>query len=249
MSTIFRTFFMKPLEQNYSDLLKSLRDTNSFSQKELADLLGVTQRTISHWENGRSEPNLSILRKIKEQFDISIDAFLSMSLNSMPKSVTLMSLNSEKVSLNSDKEPFDDFIVVDYYPNVAFSAGGGAFPIDEERLRVPIWRYWANQHNLTADKLKMLDVRGDSMTPTVEDGDSILINISKNDVRRISSSLYAFRLADSLLIKRLMLIDNFKLRVISDNKAYDDYTLDLKNSDTTESFQLLGHVALIFKNL
>lgn len=48
--------------------LRNLRDC---SQQELADALGVSRKTISSWENGHSEPNLTInqfkilLKKLK----------------------------------------------------------------------------------------------------------------------------------------------------------------------------------------
>ncbi len=42
----------------------------------LADSLGVSQRTVSHYENGTSEPSLQTLCKLADIFDITTDELL-----------------------------------------------------------------------------------------------------------------------------------------------------------------------------
>ena len=61
---------------NFAKNLKLLRRQRRMSQVILADKLGVSQRTVSHYENGTSEPSLQTLCKIAEIFDISTDALL-----------------------------------------------------------------------------------------------------------------------------------------------------------------------------
>jgi transcriptional regulator with XRE-family HTH domain len=40
--------------------LKKLRTLQNLTQKELADILGVTQDTVANWERGRAVPRLTI---------------------------------------------------------------------------------------------------------------------------------------------------------------------------------------------
>lgn len=49
-----------------------------YTQKELADMLGVSVQTISKWERGASAPDISVLPKIAGVFHISIDALFGM---------------------------------------------------------------------------------------------------------------------------------------------------------------------------
>lgn len=49
-----------------------------YTQKELANMLGVSVQTISKWERGASAPDISVLPKIAEVFRISIDALFGM---------------------------------------------------------------------------------------------------------------------------------------------------------------------------
>lgn len=53
--------------------LKRLRKNKHISQSEMAEMLGVSQRTISHYENGTCEPNINSLGKIADILETSID--------------------------------------------------------------------------------------------------------------------------------------------------------------------------------
>ena len=47
------------------------------TQNDLAKKLGITDRAISKWENGRRMPDLSLLTSLCEILDISINELLS----------------------------------------------------------------------------------------------------------------------------------------------------------------------------
>lgn len=44
--------------------IKELRDERGLTQTELADLLGVSQKTISSWEVDRTEPKMGMIEKV-----------------------------------------------------------------------------------------------------------------------------------------------------------------------------------------
>ena len=56
--------------------LRKLRKAKRVSQTELADYLGISQRTISHYENGTAEPSLSCLWQIADYLNVSLDDLL-----------------------------------------------------------------------------------------------------------------------------------------------------------------------------
>ncbi len=53
--------------------LEAARVNAQLSQKELANILGVSSSTIINWEKGNSEPTLSQLRKLSELSGIPMD--------------------------------------------------------------------------------------------------------------------------------------------------------------------------------
>ena len=53
--------------------LEAARINAKLTQKELAEILGVSNATIVNWESGKTEPNLSQLKKISELSGIPMD--------------------------------------------------------------------------------------------------------------------------------------------------------------------------------
>lgn len=57
--------------------ISKVRKEKKLTQKQLAEKLGITDRAISKWENGKSMPDLSLLKPICNILDISINELLS----------------------------------------------------------------------------------------------------------------------------------------------------------------------------
>ncbi len=52
--------------------LKALRKEKNMTQEQLAEQLGVSNRTVSRWETGNNMPDISLLTEIAEFYDVSI---------------------------------------------------------------------------------------------------------------------------------------------------------------------------------
>ena len=57
----------------FGEKIRSFRDKFNFSQKELAEKLGVSFQTISKWENDYSYPDIKEIPRIAMIFHVSID--------------------------------------------------------------------------------------------------------------------------------------------------------------------------------
>lgn len=53
--------------------LKQRRKEKNLTQVELAQLIGVPQKYISYWENGKFEPSIENLKKLAKALDCKID--------------------------------------------------------------------------------------------------------------------------------------------------------------------------------
>lgn len=58
------------------DRLKEIRKAKNISQQDLADKLFVSDKTVSSWENNRTEPNLDMVVKTCDILDISVGHLL-----------------------------------------------------------------------------------------------------------------------------------------------------------------------------
>ena len=65
------------LENKFADMLKYLLSTRNIKQTELARSIGVRPNTISNYCNKISQPDIDIIIKIAEFFDVSIDYLLT----------------------------------------------------------------------------------------------------------------------------------------------------------------------------
>ena len=60
-------------QEKIGKFIAELRKEKNMTQQELADKLGVTDRAISHWENGRRLPDYSLLKDLCDILSISIN--------------------------------------------------------------------------------------------------------------------------------------------------------------------------------
>lgn len=58
---------------SFGQVLKKLRVDKKLSQKELAELMGIKQQSISAYENETSAPSIDWLIKFAQEFNVSID--------------------------------------------------------------------------------------------------------------------------------------------------------------------------------
>ncbi len=64
-------------QQKIGKFIQEKRKEKELSQLELAEKLGVSNRTISKWENGNSMPDYSIINDLCRELNISINELLS----------------------------------------------------------------------------------------------------------------------------------------------------------------------------
>ena len=64
------------MESKLAENLKALRKARGWTQQALAERLGLTRPTLGAYEEGRSEPKLSVLIDMAACFDITVDALV-----------------------------------------------------------------------------------------------------------------------------------------------------------------------------
>lgn len=65
--------------------IKQLRSVHSLSQEDLAEQLGVSRQTISNWENDRTVPALDYMKKLCEEYQLSLDQLFRIETNEVEK--------------------------------------------------------------------------------------------------------------------------------------------------------------------
>lgn len=61
----------------FGNYLKTLRKEKSLTQEQLAEMLGVTNRSVSRWETGSNLPDIDIIIILSEYYDVDIRDLLN----------------------------------------------------------------------------------------------------------------------------------------------------------------------------
>ena len=127
--------------------------------------------------------------------------------------------------------------------NIAASAGGGALA---EHAQVV--EYLAFDADFVRTRLRrdpkhlvLIEARGDSMEPTIRDGDILTVDVSPDQSLQ-SSTLYVIRIDEALLVKRLDRRIDGSIIVHSDNLRYPPETVP---RDLRAELHILGQVILV----
>jgi len=170
------------------------------SQRELASLLGVKSSAISQAKKRNVIPRTWITE-------------ISEKMNLTPKWI------KTGIGVKYFDKLYDNNHAFEIVPKVKarLSAGNGSFDvgqkIDGYYSFQKIWlRKKGNPKNMV-----LMDIVGNSMEPELKDGDTVLVDRSKNEI--LAGAIYAVGVEDTVLIKRVEKLPD-KLVLISDNQKY-----------------------------
>lgn len=82
-------------QEKIGKFIATCRKKQKMTQNELGELLGVTEKSISNWENGRNMPDLSLFKPLCDALNITINDLMS----------------GEKIEKKKYQEKFEENIV------------------------------------------------------------------------------------------------------------------------------------------
>ena len=119
---------------------------------------------------------------------------------------------------------------------LALGAAAGAGAASDDEGTIGAFRFsrdWLREQGLSPASLSAIAVTGDSMEPTLRDGDEILVERIDAPAR---DGIHVLRRDDTLLVKRLDLSQPGRVTLISDNRAYAPYEVAL------DEIEVIGRV-------
>ncbi|MFW2606168.1 LexA family transcriptional regulator [Aliarcobacter butzleri] len=182
---------------------------------EFCEKFEIKPNTLSTWKKRNTIP-YELIEKISQNEKLSLD-FLLLGKNNL-----------------NDKENKQENYHIDLL-NVRAGAGEGIYnyvietvdtiSLDKSFFRTPI----------NTNKIKGIQVDGDSMEPTLRDGDYVLID---ENINFGTNGIYAIQYGGQILIKRLQFKMDGTILIISDNNKYDREVFNPKENQLP--FKVLG---------
>ncbi len=112
-----------------------------------------------------------------------------------------------------------NYVMIPRY-DVRASAGSGTMVNDEELLGLMAFdeMFLRRQLGVRGEDLATVDATGDSMEPTIRDGDLLLIDTTNSEIR--DGRIYVINIDGFLSVKRLQVQFGGKIALVSDNTRY-----------------------------
>ena len=190
---------------NFADNFRKLLKQKNRTQADAAEFCDVSDNTVGNWVNKRATPSLDTLQQIADWLGVSLQELL----------------------FGEDSSTSMDLVAVPEY-DIKFSCGNGhALFEDREPIRYVYYlRSWFAANEINPQRAARGRIIGDSMEPLLFEDDSVLINF--DDTQVVDGKVYAFRVDDTLHIKRLAQLPGVGLQVMSDNPKYAPYILEFE---------------------
>ena len=234
----------------FAQRLKIAMAEQGLNQSGLAEKVGVSQAAIQKLTSGRARTTTKILA-LAEALNVN-PSWLESGLGPMRDhfSEQILETNKhpqseiEKTRLKAvvweEMEQKDDgeFVSIPLI-NVNFTAGPGACEvIDDDSFSLVFRRYSLHKMGVNANQARLVRVSGDSMSPTLSDGDIVGINMADTDIR--DGKTYAICHDDMLRIKTLVARPGEVLIRSLNRELYPDEVLGVKQFHS--SVRVIGRV-------
>ncbi len=201
--------------------LKKARDYADLTQNEFAEQFGLKWDKIKNIETDKHKLTPEFADEIEQKYSISGWWLLT--------GKGTMLLKENNLVISNDNNYNIDLL------SVRAGAGEGIYnyvietidtiSLDKSFFRTPI----------NTNKVKGIQVDGDSMEPTLRDGDYVLID--ENTTFGVNG-IYAIQFGGQILIKRLQFKMDGTVLIISDNSKYQSETFN--PTENQLPFQVLG---------
>lgn len=134
----------------------------------------------------------------------------------------------------------DDCVNIPVKGEVVASMGYGVVVYNEcQTATYSISKKLVDDLGISRNQTEMIFAQGDSMMPTIEGGDSLLVDHTRTEI--YDGKIYCIRMDGQLYVKRLQKIPPNTIRVVSDNEKYRSFEIDFSKNQEFD-FDVIGEV-------
>jgi transcriptional regulator with XRE-family HTH domain len=216
--------FMATVNKN----LKFLRVQGGYTQKQLAEKLGLKQAAVGAYEEERSTPPVSCLMEISKIFSVSLDHLINSDLSTLPQKEWKSrqpAKGKEVLAITVDGNNRENVELVPQKAYAGYTAGfqDPEFVKDLPKISLPML-----PKNRTH---RAFEIKGESMLPILPG--SVIFGEYVEDVDSIKNGkLYVLvTRQDGIVFKRVFSFadQKNKLLLVSDNRSYEPYAISTED--------------------
>ena len=230
------------MEARINENIKFLRKKFGYTQETFAEAVGIKRSLVGAYEEGRADPRLNNLIKMSEIFNVSVDTLITRDVSAISEE-ELYIINTNEARILTITVDSHDRENIELIPQKA-SAGylnGYADPSYIEEM--PRFQLPFLPKNAT---YRAFEISGDSMLP-IEPGTIIIGEYIDNpNSIRSGKTFIILSKEEGIVYKRVFnyVEDTGKLFLVSDNKTYSPYQMDIK--DVLEVWEAKAFISVNF---
>jgi len=214
--------------------LKYLRQKHKISQSELAAEMAVPRTTLGDYERGKTEPNIAMLIKMSDYFELKVDDLIRKNLSHEDLEI-IKNKDFRVLAITVDQDNQGNIELVDTKAEAGYleSFQDPEYIRDLPKINFP---------NIPQGTFRGFEIRGDSMLP-LEPG-SIIICQYVERIKQIKTggTYIIVSKQDGLVYKRIKQDSkNKQLILISDNDSYLPYPILYE--DISEVWEYFAHLS------
>lgn len=199
--------------------IEALREERGWKRPKLAALMGTTPQQVERLEKGQRKLSLEWIEKAAAAFQV--DAARIIAAQHVPGSGTA---TPEHLPASSLPSTLDDFAAehgLALVEQVDLALGMGATYLDGNKPEVlgivPFRADWLRGlHEGPIERLKVVSGRGDSMEPTIRDGDIVLVDTAQRLVKD-QDMIWAVAYGELGMIRRVRVTPRGTWMLMPDN--------------------------------
>jgi phage repressor protein C with HTH and peptisase S24 domain len=225
-------FFM-----SFHERLKQKMEEKGVTPAALARAASVSPVAAGKWFHGESEPKAGKLKLIAEFLGVTDDWLLTGKgpANAIP--------NLTPITTWDNSTPLDeDEVEIPFFKDFSFACGSGAINehIANEKRKLRMSKATLRNLAISKENAVAATASGDSMSPTIQDGDTIHIDLGRREIK--DGRIFVICIGGLHYAKRLYNMPFGGVRIVSDNSAEYPEQVLTATERVDQDFQVYGWV-------
>lgn len=219
--------------QTTSDRIAQRMKELGLQHKDLVAATGASKGTVTNWISGVNTPTNERLIKLAQALKTTSSWLLTG--NSSPEFAQVEPWDS-----NTPLD--DDEIEIPFFKDFSFACGGGSISeaIANETRKLRMSKATLRNLSITKENAVAATAMGDSMSPTIKDGDTIHLDLGRKSIK--DGKIFAICIGGLFYCKRLYNLPLGGVRIVSDNAAeFPELHLSEKER-SDQQFEVIGWV-------
>lgn len=215
---------MASVDKSFNSRLKYVREVLGYTQSGISEVCGSKLRSWQEYEKGSRVPGSQVLEGLVH-LGVNVNWVLTGQGPMLSKDAALPERPQAAPAHSLDNFVFINVLQLDDSSELALAN------LSQDPAGLAFQRDWLEKEQLNIDQLVVVQARGDSMQPTVMNGDNLLVETLSTQQEAVMEpeaqpididGLYVLKATGHVVVKRLQLDMQGGLFIKSDNPAYKD---------------------------